>query len=322
MTAAPATNARPPIDPGFAPLLDLLASPGVAPLSSMTPAEARAAFLAMRSAEGELVPVASVEDRAVDGPDGPVPVRIVIPPGPVHGVLAWFHGGGFVIGDLDTAEATQRRLATAAGCAVVSVDYRLAPEYPAPAAVEDCWAATLWTAQHAEELGGPGARVAVGGDSAGGALAAVVAQRAAATGEVDLALQLLVYPTTDATSERPSIEENGEGYFLTAETMRWFFEHYHSGDISPEDLRVSPILADLEALSTTAPAVVHVAGYDPLHDEGVDYAERLREAGVAVDLVDYQTMIHGFWAMATLTPVSDEAVAHAGAALRQAFSPG
>lgn len=320
MTSPSSTDARPPVDPGFGPLLDLLASPGIVPLSSMSPTDARDVFRDMRSAEGELVSVASVDDRDVPGPDATmVPVRVVVPLGPVRGVLAWFHGGGFVIGDLDTAEATQRRLATAAGCAVVSVDYRLAPEFPAPAAAEDCWAVTRWVAEHAEELAGPGARVAVGGDSAGGNLAAVVAQRAAAAG-LHLALQLLVYPATDATTARPSIEENGEGYFLTADTMRWFFEQYHSGGLPPEDLAVSPILADLEALARTAPAVVQVAGYDPLHDEGVDYAERLREAGVKVDLVDYPTMIHGFWAMATLTPVSDEAVAQAGVALRAALA--
>ncbi|QXC60929.1 alpha/beta hydrolase [Aquihabitans sp. G128] len=314
---------RPPVDPAFAPLLALLADPSVAPMSTLTPDEAREAFRNLRGVEGEPLPVRSATDRTVPGPAGDVPVRIVVPEvAELTGVLVWFHGGGWVIGDLDTAEATQRRLAVAAGCVVVSVDYRLAPEHPAPAGFDDCWAATTWAAEHLDELGlAPGAPVAVGGDSAGGNLAALVALRAGEVGP-PLALQLLVYPTTDLTLASPSVEENGEGYFLTAETMRWFVACNLAGGLAADDPSVSPLFADDAALARAAPAHVQVAGYDPLRDEGRAYHQRLADAGVATVLVEHPTMIHGFWAMATLTEVSDQAIADAAAALRAGFGVG
>ncbi len=314
------SSARPPVDPAFEPLLALLATPGVAPLSAMTPDDAREAFRALQGTEGEPTAVRSLTDRTVPGPGGEVPVRIAVPDvdEPV-GVLLWFHGGGWVIGDLDTAEGTQRRLAHHAGCVVVSVDYRLAPEHPAPAGLDDCWAVTTWVADHLEELGVPGGAVAVGGDSAGGNLAALVALRAVAGGGPDLALQLLVYPATDLTLSSASITENGEGYFLTADTMRWFTDHNLSGGLPPTDPSVSPMSADDADLARVAPALVQVAGYDPLRDEGRAYGEKLAARGVAVDVVEYPAMIHGFWAMGALTPVADEAITQAAAALRRAL---
>ena len=315
------TGERPPVDPGFEPLFALLADPGIAPMSTLSPTEARDAFRAMRGAEGEPVAVRSVADRVVPGPGGDVAVRIVVPEAAsLTGVLVWFHGGGWVIGDLDTSEDTQRRLADRASCVVVSVDYRLAPEHPAPAGLDDCWAATTWVADHLVDLGVPDSRIAVGGDSAGGNLAALVALRAAAGGGPDLALQVLVYPATDLTLASPSIAENGEGYFLTADTMGWFTDHNLSGGLDPTDPSVSPLLAPDADLARVAPALVLVAGYDPLRDEGRAYGEKLAGLGVPAEVVEYPTMIHGFLAMSSLTPVSDEAADHIAAALRAAFT--
>ncbi|MCB0977103.1 MAG: alpha/beta hydrolase [Acidimicrobiales bacterium] len=311
--------ARPPVDPAFEPLFALVHAPGVKTMSEMTPDEARTMFkmLTVQS------PVDGVrtEDRSVPGPAGEVPVRIVTPESDDEptGVLVWFHGGGFVIGDLDTADDTARRLALAAGCVVVSVDYRLAPEHPAPAAVDDCWAATVWVAENLATLGVAGGKFAVGGDSAGGNLAAVIAQRDALHGGLGVAAQLLVYPVTDLAGRTESYVANGEGYFLTVDAMEWFSANY-LGDLDPADPVASPLRSPDAVLANVCPAIVHVAGYDPLHDEGVAYAERLREAGVDVDLHDFETMIHGFYGMPTITPVAEEAIQEAGAALRRLLS--
>ncbi len=319
MSDAAATE-RPPVDPGFSPLLALLAAPDAVPLSSLDPPSARELFRNLRGAEGDPAPVRSITDRTVPGPDGEVPVRVAVPDvDRPTGVLVWFHGGGWVIGDLDTAEHTTRSLADAASCVVVSVDYRLAPEHPAPAGLEDCWAAATWVAAHRGELGVPAGSIAVGGDSAGGNLAALVALRAGREGGPDLALQLLVYPATDLTMARPSVAENAEGYFLTADGMRWFTDHNLSGGLDPRDPSVSPLFAPHEDLARVAPALVHVAGYDPLRDEGRAYGEALAAAGAAVEVVEYPTMIHGFYAMGVMTPVANEALTHAGSTLREAF---
>jgi acetyl esterase len=212
-------------------------------------------------------------------------------------------------------------LADLAGCVVVSVDYRLAPEAPAPAAADDAWAATRWVADHLGELGlDDGARVAVGGDSAGGNLAAVVALRAAAEGAPALAFQLLVYPVTDQTASHPSIVENGEGYFLTASVMKWFTQQYLSGGLDATDPQVSPQFASDDALRGVPPAQVIVAGYDPLRDEGRAYGERLAALGVDAEVVEYPTMIHGFFSMTGFTPVAVEAAERAAAALKAALT--
>lgn len=308
-----------PVDPAFAPLLALLDDPSVPSLADIGPVAARQAFAAMR-VDGDPTPVGSVTDRTVPGPSGEIPVRIVVPAGGAPtGVLVWFHGGGWVIGDLDTTEPVTRRLAAGAGCVVVSVDYRLAPEHPAPAGVDDAWAAVTWVTAHLDELGVSGGKVAVGGDSAGGNLAALVALRAAAAG-VPLALQLLVYPATDLTMTSPSIAENGTGYFLTEEVMRWFVACNLSGGLAADDPAVSPWFASDDELRTVAPACTIVAGFDPLRDEGRAYAERLAGLGVASELLEYPTMIHGFLAMAAVTPVAVEATDAAAAALRAALA--
>lgn len=309
-------STRPPVDPAFEPLFALLHGSDARKLSDMTPDEARSMFRLLTvpsTVEG-----VRTEDRAVPGPAGDVPVRIVSPEGDAvpTGVLVWFHGGGFVIGDLDTADDTTRRLAVASGCVVVSVDYRLAPEHPVPAAVDDCWAATVWVSDNREALGAAGRPVAVGGDSAGGNLAAVIAQRDALHGGLGIAAQLLVYPVTDLAGRTESYVANGEGYFLTIDAMEWFSANY-LGDLDPTDPAASPLRSPASVLANVCPAIVHVAGYDPLRDEGVAYAERLRDAGVEVHLHDFETMIHGFYGMPNITPVAEEAIQEAGAALRR-----
>lgn len=311
------------IDPGFGEFLDMLTDPSVKRTIEMSPDEARAAFVLLNNLGGPPVEGVGSEDRTIPGPAGDIPIRIVRPlDREPTGILLWFHGGGFVIGDLETADDTTRRLASVADCIVVSVDYRLAPEHRAPAAADDCWAALRWVADNRLELAGSALPIAVGGDSAGGNLAAVVAQRAAREDGPDLAAQLLVYPVVDFDMDGtryPSYEENGEGYFLTADTMRWFGEHYLGPDGDPTDPGIAPIRADDDLLARTAPAIVHVAGFDPLRDEGLAYATRLRGAGNPVELRVFPSMIHGFWAMIALTPVASEAILDAADRLTRLF---
>ncbi len=313
-----------PVDPALVSLLEAINVADGPITAGMSPAEFRELFRSMAAIDGEPVAVASVADRTVPGPAGEIPVRVVVPEvaggGTPTGVLVWFHGGGWVIGDLDTSESAARRLAALAGCVVVSVDYRLAPEDPAPAGLADCWAATTWVADHRDELGVPGGPMAVGGDSAGGNLAALVALRAAGEGRPTLAHQLLVYPATDLTMSCPSITENGEGYFLTRETMGWFTGHHLSGGADPADPGVSPLFASDDALAGVAPALVIVAGFDPLRDEGRAYGEKLAAAGISAQVVEYPTMIHGFFQMAGVTPLAIEAATVAAEALRAAFA--
>jgi acetyl esterase len=232
-------------------------------------------------------------------------------------LLVFFHGGGFVIGDIDTHDATCRGLAKAAHCIVVSVDYRLAPEHPFPAAPEDCYAATVWVADNAASLGGDGARLAVGGDSAGGNLAAVVALMARDRGGPALTHQLLIYPVIDHNFDTASYVENGRGYLLSREMMMWFWGLYleDAGDGSKP--YASPIRA--EDLSGLAAATIISAEFDPLRDEGEAYARRLGDADVAVTARRYDGMVHGFFAMTAVLDRAREAVAFAAAELRRAW---
>ena len=240
--------------------------------------------------------VAHVRDLAIDGPGGDLPIRIYRPDGdPPFPTIVWFHGGGFVLGTLDTADPTCRTLANATGGVVVSVDYRRAPEHPFPAAVEDCYAATEWTMDNLETLKGDPDRVAVGGDSAGGNLAAVISLLSRDRDGPNLAYQLLVYPTVSAENDWPSYEENAEGYFLTLETMIWFRDHYFDSDIHHANPYANPLEAS--DLSGLPPATVVTAGFDPLRDEGIAYAEALESAGVTVEHHHYDDMIHGFFSM-------------------------
>ncbi len=231
-------------------------------------------------------------------------------------MFLYFHGGGWVLGGLNTHHGVCATLAQQAGCVVCSVDYRMAPEHRFPAAVDDAWAVTTWAAEHADELGGRPGALAVGGDSAGGNLAAVCALKARDTG-LPLALQLLVYPVMDADLETSTYREFAEGYFLTAYAMRWFWDHY-----LPEGDRFQPDASPLRAddVSGTAPALVITAEFDPLRDEGEAYARRLEEAGVPVTLSRYDGMIHGFYRMPAVIDRANDALAESSAALSAAFA--
>ncbi len=269
--------------------------------------------------------VASVVDRSIPGPEGEIPVRIYTParpPGAVDaplGVLVYFHGSGFCIFDLDTHDHECRMLANLGEVIVVSVDYRLAPEHKFPAAVVDCRAALHWVHDHADGLGGDPARVGVGGDSAGGNLAAVTAQIARDEGRPELAFQLLVYPVTDLRGDHPSRAENGKGYLLTTEVMEWFETQYLTDDSERTDPRASPLLAD--SFAGLPPALVITAEYDPLRDEGNAYAEQLRAAGVPVTLSPYDGAVHGFFQLSATTDIGRRAIGEAGAAVRAALGP-
>jgi acetyl esterase len=241
-------------------------------------------------------PVGRVEDRRIPGPAGEIPVRIYTPEGSgPFPLIAFFHGGGFVLCSLETHDELCRAMCRDAGAVVVSVDYRLAPEAKYPAAADDCYAATAWCAAHAAELGADAARLVVAGDSAGGNLAAVTALRARDLGAPRIRHQVLIYPATHCDFDTPSYRENAQGYFLTADAMRWFWAHYLENPAQASEPYACPAhAADLKGLP---PATVITAEYDPLRDEGEDYAAQLRAAGVPVLLKRYDGMIHGFVSM-------------------------
>jgi acetyl esterase len=304
------------IDPQAQALIDLIAQRGVPPMHTLQPEEARRWYRERRHfTQPEPPGVAGVESTA----GAPVPLRLYRPAHPAAAeqlpALVYLHGGGWTIGDLDTHDTLCRSLAQGSGCAVVSVDYRLAPEHRFPAAVEDALAATRWVRDHAGELGLDAARLAVGGDSAGGNLAAVVALLERDAGHV-LAWQLLIYPATDLRAIAPSHTINGEGFLLTADTVRYYNGHYLGG-ASPADWRASPLLApDLAGLP---PALVITAGFDPLRDEGLAYADALARAGNAVTQVCFERQIHGFITMGKVIAEAHAAVTLCAAELRRAL---
>ncbi len=300
-------------------LLDLMVERGVPPTHTLTVDEARHFYRERRRITQPAPPdLDQVQDLSAEGPGGPIALRLYRhgqAPGPWP-VLVFFHGGGWVIGDLDTHDTLCRELALGSGCAVVSVDYRMGPEHPFPAAVDDAVAATRWVAARADALGLDATRLAVGGDSAGGNLAAVVAL--ALRGELPLAFQLLIYPATDQHRLTDSHRDNAQGYLLTADTMAWFHDHYITDLAQDDDWRASPLRhPDLRGLP---PALVLTAGYDPLRDEGVAYAQRLSEAGVRATLLSFERQIHGFILMGRVIDEANEAVAACADALRRALS--
>jgi acetyl esterase len=301
-------------------LLDRQAASGRPPLHRQSVTQARA-FHTEDAAplNGEPVPVAAVADRAVPGPGGDLPVRVYTPEGePPFPIVVFFHGGGWVVGTLDTYDPLCRALAAAVPAVVVSVDYRLAPEHRWPAAVEDAYAATLWASRHAAELGGAQHRLAVAGDSAGGNLAAVVALGARDRGGPAIAFQLLVYPALDAAGDTGSWREYADGFYLTAAGMRWYWDHYLGGaDGAAPD--ASPLRAAF--LGGLPPALVVTADHDVLRDEGEAYAARLREAGVAADVRRVEGVVHGFFRWRAVTGAADAALQEAAAALRSALAP-
>jgi len=286
----------------------------------MTPEDARVATDGMLSAVADLPEIASVEDRRIQGPAGEIPIRVYTPESRVaQPIVVYFHGGGFVIGSLSSHDPLCRVLAGRIPAIVVAVDYRLAPEHPFPAAAEDAYAAVRWVADHARELGGDPARIAVAGDSAGGNLSAVVSLLARERGGPKLVHQMLIYPVTDFSFETRSHIDNAEGYLLTRPLMDWFLGHYFSGPTPRSDPRFAVLrVADLGGLP---PATVLTAEFDPLRDEGESYGARLRAAGVPVAVMRYDGMIHGFLPQPALFPQAAEAIDAVSGALRAAFGP-
>lgn len=303
-----------PLHPKAREFLDQFAA-AMPPLGTLGVAETRSSFDGIVAFGGPPEPVARVENRRIPGPAGEIAVRIYTPEarGPLP-VLVYFHGGGWVIGTIETHDPLCRHLAKQAQAVVVSVDYRLAPEHKFPAGPEDCYAATSWVAEHAAELGGDPARVVVGGDSAGGNLAAAVSLMARDRGKPKIALQLLLYPVTDHSYETASYRENADGYLLTKQAMVWFWNHYLAKDADGANPYASPLRA--KDVSGVAPAVVVTAEFDPLRDEGEAYAERLRQARVSVKLERYDGIIHGFAMMTGYFEEAQRVVAEAAGAIR------
>ncbi|HEV2956833.1 MAG TPA: alpha/beta hydrolase [Xanthobacteraceae bacterium] len=310
-----------PLDPHAKKLLETLNAAGVADMSRMAPQQMRAGFerlVAMVGMNG--VAVDAAEDRALPGPGGTIPIRVYTPkdggaatlPG-----LIYFHGGGGVFGSIASHDSFCRVLANASACRIVSVGYRLAPEHKFPAAVEDAYAATCFIAAHAREFRIDPHRLAVGGDSIGGGLAAVVCRMARDEGGPAIALQVLLCPIVDLSSNSDSRIALATGYFLNQATIDWTVKHYCAPDADLADPRISPLLA--EDLSRLPPAQVHTAEFDPLRSEGAAYAERLQCAGVAVRHTCHAGMIHHFYAMGGVIPYARTAVAAAGDAIRSAF---
>ncbi len=316
---APSTTA---LDPQARAVIDLVISSGRPAYHQLSPKDARQLFRETRPASTPTPPqIGMVRDLTADGPLGPIPLRVYRPAGvPAStplAVLVFFHGGGWVIGDLETHDVLCRQLTAGSGVSVVSVDYRLAPEHKFPAAVDDAWAATRWVVAHAGELAVDASRLAVGGDSAGGNLAAVVALLARDKGAPAIAVQVLIYPVTDLVGETRSYRDFAEGYLLTREGMRWFIAHYLTAEAEAADWRASPLRA--QSLAGLPPALIVTAGFDPLRDEGEAYAERLRDAGVRVDSVCYGGMIHGFVPMGRLLDTAGRAISLIAGSLSQAL---
>lgn len=307
-----------PLHPQVKAVLDLMTKAGP-PMHHLTPEKAREQILAMRATKGEVEAVGKVEDRSIKGPGSDIPIRIYTPNGRgPFPLLVYFHGGGWVVGSIETVDASCRSLTNQVGCITVSVDYRLAPEHKFPAAPDDCYAATTWTALNAASIHGDPSRMAVGGESAGANLAAAVALMAQERGAPSIALQLLLYPVIDRNANLPSSRENAEGYFLTTEMMGWFWNHYLRNDADAENPLASPLRA--KRLAGIAPAVIYTAEFDPLRDEGAEYAKKLREAGIAVEYKCQEGLIHGYMGMAKAVEPAGKALQEAVVALKKALT--
>ena len=304
-----------PLNPEYQALLEQMAQLEGPPLVDL-PVEAGRQMYRTMQPEAPEIEVGAVLDTDADG----VPVRVYQPVGEgPFPVVMMFHGGGWVIGDLTTADAQSREVCRQAEAVVVSVDYRLAPEHPFPAAINDCYAATRWAAQSADRYRGDPSRLALAGDSAGGNLAAVVAQMIRDGGGPAVSFQLLVYPVTDGVNfDTPSYHENGQDYMLTAESMHWFWNHYAPNARDRVNPYASPLLAD--NLADLPAALVMTAEYDPLRDEGEAYAEKLAKAGVEAEVVRCDGLIHGFFGQARTVQAAVEPMAQACKALKEALS--
>jgi acetyl esterase len=302
--------------------LDLVEKRGLPPTHKLSVVDARQFYRDRRGFTQPPAPdVADVRGLEALGPHGAIPLRLFralgTQPSEILPVLVYFHGGGWTIGDLDTHDTLCRELCNQTRCAVVSVDYRMGPEHRFPAAVDDCIAATRWVFDHAYEFNIDGARMAVGGDSAGGNLAAVVSIDARDQHGPPIVFQLLIYPATDQHRNAPSHTENGQGYLLTTDTMDYFAANYMDSKAHYADWRASPLLHP--NLGSLPPAVIITAGFDPLRDEGAEYAKRLTEAGNRTSYVNFPRQIHGFISMGRILDESHTAVALCASELRRAF---
>lgn len=310
------------LDPQAQFVLELVENANLPELCDLPPGEAREMFeatapkLAVRPEN-----VFRVEDRYIPGLADPIPLRIYTPVELAAGerlpVLVYLHGGGFVVGSLDSYDSTCRVLANRSGCIVVSVDYRLAPEHKFPAAVDDCVEALNWVAENAEEIDADPERMAIAGDSAGGNLAAVATVVARDDGGPALQLSVLIYPVAAGTPNSYSHHAFAEKHFLTRRTILWFYEQYLNGPDDAADPRFAPL--ETPDLSGLPPTLLIVAGYDPLRDEGLAYGERLRQAGVEVTISNYEGMLHGFITMADVVDKGMEAIDEISDALRKTF---
>lgn len=304
-----------PLDPSVQALLAFIRDAGRPKTWQLEPAEAREGSVALaRFAAANDVPIGSVQDGSFPGPGGAVAYRSYTPLGASPAArpgLIWLHGGGYVIGNFETHEGVCRLLANASGAQVIAVDYRMGPEHRFPAAVEDGVAAVHWVSGHAVQLGIDAARIAVGGDSAGGGLAAAVCQLLRAPGAPRLALQILFCPWLDMTADTPSLQAYAENHLLERNMLRWAMRHYGA---DPLDVRASPGLA--KDLSGLPPTLLHTAEFDPLRDEGAAYAQRLQQAGVHVKHTCHSGMVHHFYALAGAIPYGRTMLAEVGREMR------
>ena len=309
---------RPGVDPTIQALLK------AAPFQLTTDGGVEAARQRFRDVpRREVHPEVCPEDLRIEGPAGPIPLRVYRPTNDIDGpspVLVYIHGGGWSVGDLDTYDGIARAHAAGTGAVVVSVDYRLAPEHPYPAAVDDVWAATQWVAEHAGEMGADADRLAVAGDSAGGNLAAVVSQLARDAGGPQILFQLLWYPSTTFDTSLPSFTENAHAPILDLDGCKGYTRWY-VGDLDLSDMPATLAPARAEDLSGLPPAYIAVAGHDPLRDDGARYAELLVAAGVPVELHNAETLVHGYVGYDGVVPAATEAVGRGMNALRDALHP-
>lgn len=304
------------LDPQVKIILEEAAALGLPPYNELSPAEARKKMIDLSPPVDPRLKAVKVENREIPGPAGKIPIRLYYPaknsPLPV---LIFFHGGGWVIGNLDTHDAICHALAKTSGCIVAAIEYRLAPEHQYPAAVEDAYAATVWISENAAAINADAKRIAVGGESAGGTLATVIALIARDRGGPQICLQILVYPVTNYAFNTQSYISNAEGFMVTREMMKWFWDQYLESREVADHPYVSPLRA--ADLCNLPPALVITAAYDPLCDEGEAYAAKLQQAGVEVKYIRYEGMIHGFFRMTSRLDKAKEALDEVAKALKE-----